>query len=207
MRRIPRLCLVTDRDATKGRDLLAVVEAGLAGGVDAVQLRVKDLAAKPLCELALALRDLCRRYDASLLVNDRVDIALSVGADGVQLPENSFTAAEARRLLGPHPLIGVSRHRVGDLSVAQLAGADFVVFGPVFETPSKRAYGPPVGLDSLARAVAASPLPVLAIGGISVERVPDVLATGAYGVAVVRALLSADDPAGEAQALRRLLLG
>ncbi len=205
MPRIPRLCLVTDRHATAGRDLLSTVERALAGGADAVQLREKDLTARELCELGSKLVTLCQRYGASLLINDRLDVALAIGADGVQLPERSFAPCEARQLLGAGRLIGVSRHRVQDLTPALLEGADFVLFGPIFDTPSKRSYGAPLGLSTLREATARSPLPVLAIGGIHPEHVPKVMAAGAYGVATIRALLGVAAPEKEAARFRSAL--
>jgi thiamine-phosphate pyrophosphorylase len=199
------LYLVTDRHRTGGRPLLDVVEQALLGGVDAVQLREKDLAGRALFELAALLCELCHRYGARLLVNDRIDIALAVHADGVHLPANSFTPRDARRLLGPDALIGVSTHSLADASAAQQAGADFIVFGPLFDTPSKRAFGPPVGLDALADVTCATSLPVVAIGGITAERAAAVRAHGAHGIAVIAAILAAPDPGAAARALRRAL--
>ena len=200
-----RLYLVTDRHRTNGRPLLDVVDAALAGGVDAVQLREKDLSGAALLELARRLRDVTRRYGARLLINDRVDIALACEADGVHLPADSFAPADARRLLGKTRLIGVSTHSVEQARAAAAGGADFIVFGPVFETPSKRAYGKPVGLDALAQVAQAVAQPVLAIGGIRAERVASVLQRSTRGVAVVAAILEAGDPRAAAAALRAAL--
>ncbi|HTN49702.1 MAG TPA: thiamine phosphate synthase, partial [Burkholderiaceae bacterium] len=190
---------------TRGRPLLDVVDAALAGGVDAIQLREKDLSGAALLELAGRLREVTHRYGARLLINDRIDIALACEADGVHLPADSFASTDARRLLGNNRLLGVSTHSVQQARAAAAGGADFIVFGPVFETPSKRAFGTPVGLDALAQAAQAVTLPVLAIGGLSVERVASVLQRGARGVAVVAALLEADDPRAAAAALRAFL--
>jgi len=200
-----RLYLVTDRAGTNGRPLLSVIEQALHGGVDAVQLRERDLPTKELLELAHHVRDLCRRHNARLLVNDRIDVALAVGADGVHLPASSFLPADARRLLGPQALIGVSTHRSEDIGAAAAGGADFVVFGPVFDTPSKRPFGAPLGLDALAAATQAVALPVLAIGGITAARVDAVRHCGACGVAVISAIGAADDPRAAAAALRALI--
>jgi thiamine-phosphate pyrophosphorylase len=200
------LYLVTDRQRTAGRPLLEVVEAALQGGVDAVQLREKDLPAAALFALATHLRDLTRRYRARLLINDRIDIALAVGADGVHLPVDSFAPADARRLLGPDALIGVSTHSVEQARAAAAGGADFVVFGPVFDTPAKRPFGPPVGLDALAQVTHAVRPPVFAIGGLTASQVAGVRERGAHGVAVVAAILEANDPRAAAAALRVALL-
>lgn len=200
--RAPRLYLVTDRRATGGRPLLDTVAAALAGGVDAVQLREKDLSTRELLALAAALRELTRRHAARLLVNDRVDVALAVGADGVHLPADSFAVADARRLLGAERLVGVSTHSADEIRRAAASGADFAVFGPVFETPSKLQYGAPQGLAALRAAVAATNLPVIALGGIDAGNAADVAATGCAGVAAIRALGAAADPRAAAAALR-----
>jgi thiamine-phosphate pyrophosphorylase len=195
------LYLVTDRTQTRGRPLLDVVEAALGAGVRAVQLRERTATGRELVELARALRTATRRCGAALLINDRIDVALACDADGVHLPARSFTIADARALLGPTRLIGVSTHAVDEVVAAARAGADFAVFGPVFATPSKHAFGPPLGLGALAAASKATALPVLAIGGIEAERVAAVKRHGAVGVAVIRAVLAADDPARAAGAL------
>jgi len=170
-----------------------------------VQLREKDLAAAHLVSLAARLRELTGRYAAALLVNDRIDVALAVGADGVHLGRESVAPAVARRLLGPRRLIGVSTHCEREAIGARRGGADFVVFGPVYSTPSKVAYGPPRGPSELARVAASAGLPVLAIGGITAARVPEVRASGAAGVAVIGAVIAADDPAASTRDLCRAL--
>ena len=195
-----RLYFVTDRKQTANRPLTDVVHAALDGGVRAVQLREKDLEGRELYALAEELRALTRRYRAHLLVNDRIDVALAVEADGVHLGQHSFSVEDARRLLGAGKLIGVSTHSQPEIDAAQ--EADFIVFGPVYYTPSKAAYGEPQGLDRLRAAVAHSALPVFAIGGIKTARVPEVLETGAHGIAMISALSVATDPA---QAARELL--
>jgi len=194
-----RLYFVTDRQHTAGRSLPDVVRAALDGGVRAVQLREKDLEGRALYHLAVQLRELTARYQARLLINDRVDVALAVEADGVHLGQTSFPVAIARRLLGPGKLIGVSTHNPEEIAAA--AGADFLVFGPVYATPSKAKYGEPQGLARLRQAVALSPSPLLAIGGIAIEQVADVLSTGAHGIAVISALSAAPDPVGAASVL------
>jgi thiamine-phosphate pyrophosphorylase len=193
--------LITDRRETRGRPLLATVEAALRGGVRAVQLREKSLGTRELQDLALALRALTARFEARLLINDRIDVALTCEADGVHLPADSFSVEDARRLLGEDRLIGVSTHRADEVSAAGRAGADFAVFGPVFATPSKEAYGGPLGLEALGAAAAKAAMPVLAVGGIDESRVAAVRSRGAAGVAVIRAILAAEDPERAAASL------
>lgn len=193
------LYLITDRkQLPPGRSLVDTVAAALAGGVRAVQLREKDLAAAELYPLALELRRLTRRHGARLLINDRLDVALAVEADGVHLGGHSLPVAVARDILGPDKLIGVSTHQAHEIVSAQQAGADFATFGPVFFTPSKAAYGDPVGLDRLREACAASPLPVFALGGVSVHRIPILRAAGCTRTACIGAVLTATDPAAVA---------
>ncbi|OFV89338.1 MAG: thiamine-phosphate diphosphorylase [Acidobacteria bacterium RBG_16_68_9] len=201
MTRSLKVYLITDRHQTRGRSLTETVEQAMQGGVRAAQLRERDLDTRSLFALACELREVTRRHAALLLINDRIDVALACGADGVHLPAESFSVADARSLLGTNRLIGISTHRPEEVAAAARAGADFAVFGPVFDTPSKRAYGPALGPDALAMAVGASTIPVLAIGGVTAERVPTVLARGASGVAVIRAILEVEDPCQAAHSL------
>jgi thiamine-phosphate pyrophosphorylase len=194
------LCLITDRRATD-RPLAPVVEECLEAGLRAVQLREKDLGVRDLLELAGALRSATDRHGARLLVNDRADVALAVGAAGVQRTYASLPVAALRRACGPAMVIGASVHDLAEAADAESAGADFVVFGPVYDTPSKRAFGPPQGLDALAAVAEALEVPVIAVGGITPERVPEVLARGASGVAVIGAILRAPRPGDVTRAL------
>ena len=188
-----RLYLITDRRRAPG-PLVECVRRCVEAGVEAVQLREKDLGDRELYELGCALAAACRAAGARFLVNDRADLARAVEAHGVHLTRTSYGPADARRILGPDALVGVSTHSLEQALEAQAAGADFVTFGPVFDTPSKRAYGPPVGLEELGRAAAALRIPVLALGGIGPDRVDAVRAAGAHGVAAISALLSGPDP-------------
>jgi len=197
-----RLTLVTDRTQTRGRELVSVVGDSLAAGLPAVQVREKDLGAAELAFLCRRIRGLTRDTRALLIVNDRVDVALAVGADGVQRTSTSLTVEDIRAIADKRLRVGASVHSLPDALQAELEGADWLVFGPVYDTPSKRMYGPPQGLDKLARVAAAVRLPVVAIGGITPARVRDVRAAGARGVAVVSSILAADSPA---DATRRFL--
>jgi thiamine-phosphate pyrophosphorylase len=195
--------LVADLAGARGRPLAAVVAACLRGGVHAVQLRAKTLPTRPLLDLAVALRGLTARHGARLLVNERADVALAVGADGVHLPADGLPVDAARRLFGPGRLVAASTHSVAEAERAAGAGADLVVFGPVFDTPSKQEFGPPQGLDVLRDVCRRVAVPVVAIGGITAGRLEAVRDRGAAGVAVIRALLDAEDPEGAATALVR----
>jgi thiamine-phosphate pyrophosphorylase len=177
------------------------VGRALAGGVRAVQLREKDLSTLELYRLAERLLARTRAAGAALLINDRVDVALALDADGVHLTRRSLPPAEARALLGPSRLLGISCHSLADLLEAVAGGVDFVVLGPIFETPSKRPYGPPLGSQTLREARALTSLPLVAIGGITPAQAPGVVAAGADGVAVISAVMAAPDPAAAAQEL------
>jgi thiamine-phosphate pyrophosphorylase len=195
------LYVITDRQQTGGRSLTEVVEAALRGGVRAVQLREKDLPPRELYPLAQEMRRLTQRYSARLLINDRLDVADAVDADGVHLTTTSLPTEVARQLLGPTRLLGVSTHNAAEAHAAEVGGADFVVFGPVFYTPSKAPYGDPVGLAALRAVRAAVALPIFAIGGVNKANLDRVLAAGADGIAVISAVIAAADPMSAAQEL------
>jgi len=202
-----RILWITDRRQARRADLEATVEDALAGGIRAVMLREKDLPGRELFRLAERLRLLTRRFGARLLVNDRSDIALAVGADGVHLGVRSIPPAGARRLLGPDALVGCSTHSLQELRDAVSGGADYVTFGPVYATPSKASYGPPVGTETLSRACRESPVPVFALGGVGTEQVGETLRSGAFGIALISGISAAPDPRAAAGELIRRFEG
>ena len=189
----PPLYLVTDRHASP-RPLPEIVEECLAAGLRAVQLREKDLGPGDLLALAGTLRESTRRHGAVLIVNDRADVALAVSADGVQRTYLSLPTVALRRIGPPGFLIGASVHSLVQAREAVSEGADFVVFGPIYDTPSKRQYGAPQGLRALEHVAAASARPVIAVGGITPERVAEVCGAGAAGIAVISAIYGAASP-------------
>jgi thiamine-phosphate pyrophosphorylase len=201
------LCLITDRSQTQGRDLLWVLEQALDGGVKAVQLREKDLGGKELFELAEKTRRLCNRYNARLFINDRLDVALAVEADGAQLGKTSIPIESARNLLGPQKLIGASVHALTEATEAERSGADFILFGPVYFTPSKAAYGPPQGLTALKQLVEKISSPIYAIGGIKPQNIEETKRTGIRGVALISAILNSDNPRAAARRILQQLHG
>lgn len=202
---IPRLYVVTDRQQTAGRPLEEVVTAAAHGGAGMVQLREKDLTARELYALGVSLQSQLAPHGVPLLINDRLDVAQALDAAGVHLAGHSLSPGLARRVLGPDKLIGVSTHSLDHARQAMDAGVNFIVFGPVFDTPSKRQYGAPQGLHHLAEVVAHVTCPVIAIGGIDTGNMSQVLQTGAHGVAMIRAVLAAPDPAAAARQLRKQL--
>lgn len=182
-----RLYLITDRKLVP--DLPAALERALAGiprGAAAVQLREKDLPARELVTLGREVQEVCRRNGAPLLINDRLDVACALGADGVHLGGGSVEVDDARRLLGPGKLVGASCH--DDAELLRRAGADFATFSPIFPSPGK---GAPIGLGAL-RHAAAAPLPLFALGGVDEGNARGALEAGAHGVAAIRGWLEGD---------------
>jgi thiamine-phosphate pyrophosphorylase len=167
---------VTDR---RSADVVVAAERAAAEGVDMIQVREKDLEANALYELVRAVLKTVKGSGTKVLVNDRLDVALAAGADGVHLPANGLPVSEVRPLIG---LVGRSTHSLDAVRQAEAGGADFVVFGPVFETPGKI----PVGVDRLRKVAEATTIPVLAIGGITSENTGAVIAAGAMGIAGIR---------------------
>jgi thiamine-phosphate pyrophosphorylase len=194
--------VITDARLAAPRKVVEVVRAALGAGARSVQIRNKGDAARTLVELGRELRNLTREHGALLLVNDRVDVALAVEADGVHVGPHDLPVAAVRAITPPGFLVGRS---ADDPEVARLAvaeGADYIGSGTVYATTTKADAGAVIGLEGLATVVRAVPVPVVAIGGITVERAREIPRTGAAGVAVVGAVMSAPDPA---EAVRLLL--
>ncbi|MET0286638.1 MAG: thiamine phosphate synthase [Polyangiales bacterium] len=192
------LLIVTDAKPNL-RERVDLALSRTSPGRVALLMREPQLSTRELVTLGRALRASADERGALLLVSDRVDVALAIDADGVQLPEHGFAPEVARSMLGAHALIGVSRHQRGSLLEAAARGADYATLSPVHTVPDK---APPLGLDGFARAIAGASVPVYALGGIRSEDVGPLLARGARGISVMRAVLAADDPA---LATRRLL--
>jgi thiamine-phosphate pyrophosphorylase len=209
-RGVPRLYIITDRRATGGRPLTDVVRAALAGappGAVGVQLREKDLDGRALVELARALRPITAAAEAALYVNDRIDVALAAGADGVHLGGGALSPADVTRI-APALAVAVSAHAPAEVvEAARAPNVRFAVLGPIFDTPSKRAFGPPLGVDVLRASTTASALPVLALGGVSGENAPACVAAGASGGACIRAVMSVDDPGAAVRAFLGVFRG
>jgi thiamine-phosphate pyrophosphorylase len=227
-RKSPLLCYVTDRRSlaeANAQDSLAAltkkIERLIAAGVDWVQIREKDLSAAKLAALTRHSVSIAANVSAEdprasrtrILVNDRLDIAIAERAGGVHLGEKSLPVAEAKRLVNSAVrrqavdaafLVGVSCHSVEAAQSAQRDGADYVFFGPVFSTPSKAAYGEPQGLTRLSEVCRAVSVPVLAIGGITLENAPACINAGAAGIAAIRLFQDGRDPKQAIDSLRRL---
>ena len=196
-----RLLVITDRRQTNGRPLLSVVSQALRAGARAIQLRERDLPARELLSLARELHTMAVPGGSQLLINDRLDVALALNGVGVHLRSDSLPLSLTRRLLGSERLLGISAHSVNEAVEAEQQGADYVVLGPVYTTPSKEVYGPPIGLRTIEEACRLVKIPILGIGGITAAGAYDVCRAGAFGVAVITAVLAADDVESATRAL------
>ena len=196
------LHVLTDHQWSRGRDVLTVARAALDGGATVIQLRDKTANTHVLIEEGLALRALTRERDALLIVNDRVDVALAVESDGAHVGQEDMPAALARQLLGPHRILGVSVANVQEAEAALAGGADYLGVGPIFPSAGKVDAGPATGVNVLTELTARSSLPLVAIGGITAENAPEVMRAGAAGVAVITAVVSAEDITAATRRLR-----
>lgn len=196
MRFDPTLYVVTDRSLSLGRGNEEVVRRAIAGGATMIQYREKSLTDDEMADEAARLLRVCRAAGVPLIVNDRVEVAKRTGADGLHVGQGDLDPAEARRILGPGALVGVSVHDAAEAREAERKGADYVGANGLFPTATKTDLGAPIGLDGLARIAAATSLPVVAIGGIHAGNAAAVVGAGAAGIAVVSAAVSADDIEG-----------
>lgn len=199
----PLLCYITDRKSAPGGEGLAVIERAIAAGIELIQVREKDLPVRALLTLAEAAVARAQGAATRVLVNDRLDVALAAGASGVHLPAHGIPVAEVRRAY-PRLLIGASCHTLDELRRAEDGGADFAVFGPVFAPLSKASERPPLGVERLAEAASAVKIPVLALGGITVENATECLQAGAAGIAAISLFQKSGDLGRTAAQLRAL---
>jgi thiamine-phosphate pyrophosphorylase len=187
-----RIYLITDRKQAK-IPLPEAIRLALKGGVRAIQLREKDLPIRDLLALAQELRAITREFGARLFINDRVDVAVAVEADGIHLGHESMPVGAVRKIVGDNMLIGVSCHSIEDAWEADTHGADFITFGPMFPTPSKIQYGKPVGLDALSKAARKVHAPVFGLGGVGQANVLRVMLSGAFGISLISGIFATDD--------------
>jgi len=197
------LYLVTDRALAMGRSSVDVVSAAIKGGVSCVQLREKKCSTREFIVEALALKTVLKQHGIPLLINDRVDVALAVGADGVHLGQSDMRITDARRILGPHMVVGISAESVADAIEAEKEGADYIGISPVFTTGTKTDTAPPLGLEGVRLIRAEVKIPLVGIGGINAANGADVILHGADGIAVVSAIVSAENPEIAARELHR----
>ncbi len=200
-----RLHVLTDREWSRGRDTRTVATAALDGGATVIQLRDKTASTRTLIEEGRMLRDLTRERGALFIVNDRVDVALAVEADGAHVGQEDMPAELARKLLGPHRILGVSAATVEEAEEAVKGGADYLGVGPIYPSLGKPDAGPATGVQLLVDLAQRYALPLVAIGGITPENAAEVIRAGASGVAVITAVVSANDIAAAARLLRTVI--
>jgi thiamine-phosphate pyrophosphorylase len=189
-----KLYLITDRKlVTHYASLITAVEEAVNGGGKALQLREKDLSTRELLDMAYRIREITDKYRVKLFINDRVDIALSVEADGVHLGQKSMPPRAVRKIVNDKFMIGVSAHSIEEAKQAEKGGADFITLGPVYKTPSKLRYGRPLGVDIIRKAKAEISIPVFAIGGIKQDRIKEVMDAGADGIALISGIFGTKD--------------
>jgi len=196
-----QLCLVTDSALANGRSLAGIVAAAVKGGVTLVQLREKTASTRAFIEQARVLKRLLAPLRVPLLINDRIDVALAAGADGAHVGQQDMPIALARQLLGPAAIIGLSITELGQVRDRNVELADYLGVGPIFAQSTKLDATPPLGLDGLAEVRRATGKPIVAIGGVSAANADAVRSAGADGIAVVSAIMGADDPRAAAAAL------
>ncbi len=191
---------------TEDPEILKTIERALKGGVDIIQLRSKALSDSALFEWGKKIRTLTNRMKKLFIVNDRIDLALALDADGVHLGQDDLPIEAARRVLRKNQLIGRSTHNLKQAVEAERQGADYIGFGPIFGTPTKPAY-PPIGLSQIDQVMKRVRIPVVCIGGIDRSNLAQVVRSGARRVAVVRAIFASQDPYQSAAELKRFLNG
>lgn len=200
-----RLYLVTDRDLLKNRDLFDVVEKAVQGGVTVVQLREKHASSREFYEVALRMKQLLSPYHVPLIINDRLDIVLAVDAEGLHIGNSDIPVEVARRVMGRNKILGLSVENESDARKAQSLDVDYIGLSPIFSTDTKRDTAPALGLEGATSIQRFNTLPSVAIGGINLTNVSAVMGTGVDGVAVVSAIICADDPCQAARSLREKL--
>jgi thiamine-phosphate pyrophosphorylase len=188
-----RLLVVTDRHQTNGRPLVPLLQRVLTAAAPIVQLRERDLSTSELVRLAREVQAETVSHRSQLLINDRIDVALALEGVGVHLRSNSLPVSVARRLLGAHRLLGASVHSVEEVLAAESQGADYIILGPIYATPSKQMFGPPLGIHTLEKVCRLVRIPIIGIGGVTAARAHEMRRAGAFGVAVITAILGATD--------------
>ena len=201
------LYLVTDRGLARGRTTLAIVKAAVCGGVTCVQLREKECSTLDFIQQALTIKAFLSSHGIPLIINDRLDVAQAVKADGIHLGQTDMPLDMAKAILGDSMIIGISAESLEDAIEAEKGGADYLGVSPIYATPTKTDTAPPLGLEGLRQIRAAVKIPLVGIGGLNRDTVAEVIRNGADGAAVVSAIVSAEDPQAAAGELHQLISG
>ena len=207
MKTIGKLHVLTDVTLQSRYSHIDLTRLAIAGGADTIQMRQKTGSTREMIEIARQMKGVCEKAGVPFIVNDRVDVALASRSDGVHLGQDDFPIPLARKLLGENRIIGGSAESVEEARKCLSEGADYIGFGPVYSTTSKEDAGPAGGIDLLKEAVQRIPLPIVAIGGVNERNIPDIMAVGAYGIAVISAVCCQQNPEQATKALARALSG
>ena len=199
------LYLVTDRGLARGRSTVEVVKAAVSGGVTCIQLREKDCSTLEFIEQARAIKNFLEEREVPLIINDRLDVALAVGADGVHLGQKDMPLEMSRKIAGSSMLIGISAESVQDAIEAENGGADYLGVSPIYATPTKTDTAPPLGIQGLREIKNRVKIPLVGIGGLNNSNAAEVIRNGADGVAVVSAIVAAEDPETAAMNLKQII--
>ena len=199
------LYLVTDRWLARGRSTLEIVKAAVSGGVTCIQLREKACSTREFIAQALAIKTFLGTRKIPLIINDRLDVALAVEADGVHLGQSDMPLEMAQKIAGPSMLIGISAESVQDAIAAENGGADYLGISPIYATPTKTDTAPPLGLPGLREIKKRVHIPLVGIGGLNASNAAEVIRNGADGVAVVSAIVAADEPETAAKHLKQII--
>lgn len=188
-----KLYAITGEEFHRGRDLITVMEEAIQGGADIIQLRDKKSSKLEVLQKARALRELTKKYDVTFIVNDHIDVALSVDADGIHLGQDDLPLVEARKIVGPNKIIGISTHAIEEAREAERNGADYIGVGPIFATNSKEDVTDPVSTNYIKQVVQEITIPFVAIGGIKLHNVDEVLQAGATRICAISEIVGASD--------------
>ena len=205
MKQIGQLHILTDTVLQSRFSHVELTRLAIRGGADTIQFRQKIGATREMIEIAQQIRQLCTDSGVTFIVNNRVDVAIAAGADGVHLGQDDFPIPLARKLLGESRIIGGSAVTLEEAQKCLTEGADYIGFGPVYPTASKEDAGPVTGINLLKQVIETIPLPIIAIGGVSVENTPEVIQVGSHGIAVISAVCCQENPEQATRALYKAL--
>lgn len=207
MKKIGRLCIITDTSIQNKFSHIDIAEMAIKGGADMIQLRAKNLGSAELINTASEILKICRKNNVTFIVNDRVDIAMITDADGVHLGVEDIPIKDGRKLLGKDKIIGGTAHSLGEAMFAQKVGADYIGYGHIYPTFSKHKPERPKGIKNLKKVVEKIKVPIIAIGGITVENAAEVIAAGCYGIAVIGSVVKSDNPVLVVKKLKEMVYG
>ncbi|WP_332632096.1 thiamine phosphate synthase [Halalkalibacter flavus] len=200
-----KLYAITGEEFHQGRDLVEVMEEAILGGVDIIQLRDKTSSKRDVLNKAKSLRELTRKHDVLFIVNDHIDVALAVDADGIHIGQDDLPLAEARKIMGQDKIIGLSTHKIEEAREAEAGGADYIGVGPIFHTNSKVDVVDPVTTEYIKQVIAEINIPFVAIGGIKLHNVDQVLDAGATRICMISEIVGAKDVKGVCQQFTKIL--